>query len=90
MRVAQLGAMDIQTAVAFLLIAAISYSAWLTSIVFCAANDRWSLLVAAASFFPVGIMHGVGIWFGGWRHQTAAERLRKRWERTPVRTEVND
>ncbi|HEX3995669.1 MAG TPA: hypothetical protein VHX39_31240 [Acetobacteraceae bacterium] len=49
-----------------LLIAAIGYSAWLTSIVFCAANGRWPLLVAAASFFPVGIVHGVGIWLGGW------------------------
>jgi hypothetical protein len=66
MRVARLGAMDVQTAVAFLLIAATGYSAWLTSIVFCAANGRWPLLVAAASFFPVGIVHGVGIWLGGW------------------------
>ena len=24
------------------------------------------LLIAAASFFPRGIVHGVGIWFGGW------------------------
>ncbi len=66
MRVARLGAMDVQTAVAFLLIAAIGYSAWLTSIVFCAANGRWPLLVAAASFFPVGIVRGVGLWLGGW------------------------
>ncbi|WP_158925586.1 hypothetical protein [Acidisphaera sp. S103] len=51
---------------AFLLIAAIGYSAWLTSIVFCAANGRWPLLVAAASFFPVGIVRGVGLWLGGW------------------------
>jgi hypothetical protein len=58
--------MDVQTAVGLLLIAAIGYSAWLTSIVFCAANGRWPLLVAAASFFPVGIVHGVGIWLGGW------------------------
>ncbi|HEX4366237.1 MAG TPA: hypothetical protein VH023_05375 [Rhodopila sp.] len=66
MRIARLGAMDVQTAVGLLLIAAIGYSAWLTSIVFCAANGRWPLLVAAASFFPVGIVHGVGIWLGGW------------------------
>lgn len=66
MRIARLGAMDVQTAVGLLLIAAIGYSAWLTSIVFCAANGRWPLLVAAASFFPVGIVHSVGIWLGGW------------------------
>jgi hypothetical protein len=43
--------MGVQTAVALLLIAAAGYSAWLTSIVFCAANGRWPLVVAAASFF---------------------------------------
>ena len=58
--------MGVQTAVALLLIAATGYSAWLTSIVFCAANGRWPLGVAAASFFPVGIVHGVGLWLGGW------------------------
>jgi hypothetical protein len=24
------------------------------------------LLVAAALFFPVGIVHGIGVWLGGW------------------------
>ena len=43
-----------------------SYSAWLTSIVFCAVAGLRPLLVAAAVFFPVGIVHGVGVWFGGW------------------------
>lgn len=66
MRVARFGSLDIPTAVSFLAPAGVAYSAWLTSIVFCAANDRWPLLVAAASFFPIGIVHGVGIWFGGW------------------------
>jgi hypothetical protein len=66
MRVARFGSMDIPTAVSLLVPAGLAYSAWLTSIVFCAAHDHWPLLVAAASFFPVGIVHGVGIWFGGW------------------------
>jgi hypothetical protein len=43
-----------------------SYAAWLTSIVFCAVSGLRPLLIAAALFFPVGIVHGVGIWFGGW------------------------
>jgi hypothetical protein len=34
--------------------------------VFCAASGRGPLLVASAMFFPVGIVHGVGVWFGGW------------------------
>jgi hypothetical protein len=42
------------------------YAAWLTSIVFCSVNSLRPLLVAAALFFPVGVVHGVGVWFGGW------------------------
>ena len=44
----------------------VGYAAWLTSIVFCAAEGMRPLLVAAALFFPVGIVHGIGVWFGGW------------------------
>jgi hypothetical protein len=42
------------------------YAAWLTSIVFSASHDHRPLLIAAAAFFPVGVVHGVGVWFGGW------------------------
>ena len=66
MQMARLGAMDLPTAFALLAGAAICYAAWLTSIVFSAAHGARPLLVAAASFFPIGIVHGVGIWFGGW------------------------
>ena len=66
MRVARLGVMDVQTALLLLLGAAFCYSAWLTSIVFCAAGGHRPLLIASAMFFPVGIVHGVGVWFGGW------------------------
>ncbi len=62
----RLGAMDLSTALSFLLGAGVCYSAWLTSIVFCAANGVRPLLIAAAAFFPIGIIHGIGIWFGGW------------------------
>jgi hypothetical protein len=58
--------MDVNTAVAILLVGLFSYSAWLTSIVFCATNGPRPLMIAAAAFFPVGIVHGVGVWFGGW------------------------
>ena len=61
MRMARLGAMDLSTALALLLGAAVCYAAWLTSIVFCAANGARPLLIAAAAFFPVGIVHGIGI-----------------------------
>ena len=62
----RLGAMDLSTALTFLLGASICYAAWLTSIVFCAVNGVRPLLIAGAVFFPVGIVHGIGIWFGGW------------------------
>jgi len=43
-----------------------AYSARLTSIAVCAAHDERPLLIAAATFSPVGMVHGVGVWFGGW------------------------
>ncbi|HME21491.1 MAG TPA: hypothetical protein VKI44_09135 [Acetobacteraceae bacterium] len=58
--------MDLNTAAVILLVGLFSYSAWLTSIVFCATNGLRPLMIAAATFFPVGIVHGVGVWFGGW------------------------
>lgn len=60
------GPMHMNTAAAILLTSLFSYSAWLTSIVFCSAHGDRPLLIAAAMFFPVGVVHGVGIWFGGW------------------------
>jgi hypothetical protein len=60
------GPIDCETAATLLLSGVFSYAAWLTSIVFCAANGLTPLLVAAALFFPVGIVHGIGVWFGGW------------------------
>ena len=60
------GPMDLGTLLAFVGTGLFGYSAWLTSIVFCAENGLRPLLIAAASFFPIGIVHGVGIWFGGW------------------------
>jgi hypothetical protein len=58
--------MDLGTAAGILLSGMFVYSAWLTSIVFCSANDERPLLIAAAAFFPVGVVHGVGVWLGGW------------------------
>ena len=47
--------MDIGTAAAIILAGTFTYSAWLTSIVFCSAHDERPLLIAAAAFFPVGV-----------------------------------
>jgi hypothetical protein len=66
MRMARLGAMDLPTALALLAGAALGSAAWLPSIVVCAANDARPLLIAVATFVPVGVVHGIGIWCGGW------------------------
>ena len=58
--------MDLMTLSTLLLLGAVAYSAWLTSIVFCATNGLRALLIASAALFPVGIVHGIGVWFGGW------------------------
>jgi hypothetical protein len=58
--------MDAWTMLALLLLVPFCYSAWLTSIVFCAASACRPLLIASALFFPVGVVHGIGVWFGGW------------------------
>jgi hypothetical protein len=60
------GPMDLTTAGTIILELATAYSASLTSIAFCASNGMRPLLVAGAAFFPVGIVHGIGVWFGGW------------------------
>lgn len=56
--------MDFQTATIIVATVVFAYSAWLTSIVFCSAHDDRPLLIASAAFFPVGVAHGIGIWFG--------------------------
>lgn len=43
-----------------------SIAAWLTHVITCISDDRWGLLIAGAIVFPVGIIHGIGIWFGAW------------------------
>lgn len=47
------------------LLVMIATAAWFTHVVTCISDDRWGLLIAGAIFFPLGIIHGIGIWFGG-------------------------
>lgn len=42
------------------------FLAWLTHVVVCIKTAAWGFLIAGAVFFPVGIIHGVGTWFGAW------------------------
>lgn len=38
--------------------------AWFTHVVVCLKAASWGFLLAGAIFFPVGCVHGTGIWFG--------------------------
>tara|TARA_B110000977_G_scaffold95781_1_gene126375 strand:- start:923 stop:1105 length:183 start_codon:yes stop_codon:yes gene_type:complete len=51
---------------AYLMIAIVivSLGAWITHILHCLIHAKYLLLIAGAFMFPVGIIHGVGIWFG--------------------------
>lgn len=42
------------------------FAAWLTHIIDTISDGEWLLLIAGAIAFPVGIIHGIGIWFGVW------------------------
>lgn len=38
--------------------------AWLTHVITCISAGKWVFLLAGAVFFPIGCVHGTGIWFG--------------------------
>ena len=38
--------------------------AWFTHVVVSLKTASWGFLIAGAVFFPVGCVHGTGIWFG--------------------------
>jgi hypothetical protein len=42
------------------------FAAWFQHLYTCFTEDRWGILIAGAIFFPIGIIHGFGIWFGFW------------------------
>jgi len=39
-------------------------SAWVTHVIYCLLGAKYLLLIAGALVAPVGIIHGIGIWFG--------------------------
>ena len=38
-------------------------AAWLTHVVVSIQTAKWILLIVGALFFPVGCVHGTGVWF---------------------------
>jgi hypothetical protein len=41
----------------------ISLLAWLNHIFTCFSEGMWGFLIAGALFFPIGILHGIYLWF---------------------------
>jgi len=39
-------------------------AAWITHIIVCIKTGAWMLMFMGAIIFPVGIVHGIGSWFG--------------------------
>lgn len=39
-------------------------AAWVTHVLVTISNAEWLLLIAGAVMAPIGIIHGIGIWFG--------------------------
>jgi len=40
-----------------------SVIAWFNHIFTCFAEGMWGFLIAGAIFFPIGIFHGIWLWF---------------------------
>ena len=60
------GPMHPMEAGACLAIGMLCYAGWLTHIVACAQDRLWGFLALGAVLVPVGVVHGIGSWFGIW------------------------
>lgn len=41
----------------------IGFSAWVTHIIYCFSHGAWGFLIAGAMAFPIGVIHGIYLWF---------------------------
>lgn len=48
----------------WIIVCLLSLAAWFTHVINCIQNEQWLFLIAGAVAAPVGVIHGVGIWFG--------------------------
>lgn len=53
-------------ALVYISLMGLSIAAWVTHIVTCLSDGLWGFLIAGALLFPIGMIHGVGVWFGAW------------------------
>lgn len=51
---------------AYIALAGTCFAAWLTHVIVTIQASQWIFLLAGAIFAPIGIIHGIGVWFGVW------------------------
>lgn len=65
-RFKQAGFTIIELAIVFILTPLIfaCVGGWVTHVITCIRDESWLFLIAGAICFPIGVIHGIGIWFG--------------------------
>lgn len=58
------GDADTGCAIAAILLFVSFLAAWITHVISTIQSEEFLLLLVGAIFFPIGIIHGFGIWFG--------------------------
>ncbi len=56
--------MNTSTLVMWVMFAVIMVAGWFTHIIHCIIEAKYLLLIAGAFVAPVGVIHGIGLWFG--------------------------
>ena len=51
-------------ALIFIALWLIGIASWITHVVVCIAQGKIGLLFLGAIIFPIGNIHGIGVWFG--------------------------
>ena len=47
-------------------LAVVAVGGWGLHVYTCAVREEWWFMIGGALLFPVGIVHGAGIWLGFW------------------------
>ncbi|MCW0236717.1 MAG: hypothetical protein OJJ21_24190 [Ferrovibrio sp.] len=53
-------------AIAAVIVFGLSFAGWVQHLYTCFTQNEWGFLIAGAIFFPIGVIHGWGIWLGIW------------------------
>ena len=53
-------------AIAATIVFGLSFGGWITHLYVCFTRNEWGFLIAGAIFFPIGVIHGWGVWLGVW------------------------